>query len=252
MPDGRQETFVGMTETAHRVPDGRRIYAIGDIHGRLDLLQRMHALIGNDLVTLGPREATVVYLGDYVDRGPSSYEVIDCLCRHPLSGVHTICLMGNHEDMMLAFLDGEDDGLWFMNGGDATIRSYGIDDDCFYLDVHEYQNLRRRLSLALPAPHAALLRALKYFHIEGDYLFVHAGVRPGTPLDRQQPRDLMWIRGPFLASSLDHGWCVVHGHTIGRTPELRSNRIAIDTGAVFSGHLTCLVLEGCSRRFLST
>lgn len=246
-----KEACGGMSEV-HRVPDGCRVYAIGDIHGRHDLLRQMHALIGDDLRTLGSRRATVVYLGDYVDRGPSSSEVIDCLCQQPLPGVRTVCLMGNHEDMMLAFLDGEDDGLWFMNGGDATIRSYGIDDDCYYLDENEREALRRRLWLALPAPHSAFLRALKYFHLEGDYLFVHAGVRPGAPLDRQQPRDLMWIRDPFLTSTQDHGWCVVHGHTIGAEPVVRPNRIGIDTGAFFSGRLTCLVLEGGGHRFLST
>jgi serine/threonine protein phosphatase 1 len=237
---------------ASRTAERQRVYVIGDIHGRDDLLAAMHARILADAADADDVERVVVYLGDYVDRGRRSFEVIDRLIAEPLPGFTMVALRGNHEDMMLDFLEGPPDPLWLMNGGLATIASYGVDIDWNDLALSRLDPLRDAFARAVPDSHRAFLDRLRLLHVNGDYLFVHAGVRPGRPLDRQEPRDLMWIRGPFLATDSDFGKRVVHGHTIVARPEVRANRIGIDTGAFHTGRLTCLVLQGESLRFLST
>jgi serine/threonine protein phosphatase 1 len=237
-----------------RVPDGERVYAVGDIHGRDDLLGLLHRAIAEDMrrtpqISL---RTLVVYLGDYIDRGPCAADVLERLIHAPLPGCRSVHLRGNHEDMMLDFLDSGTDALWLANGGGATLASYGIDADIFRTDIETLQRLRLRLQAALPARHLQFLRGLADYCCCGDYFFVHAGVRPGRPLDDQDRHDLTWIRGPFLASNVDFGKRIVHGHTIVTQPEVRTNRIGIDTGACFSGRLTCLVLEHASMRFLHT
>jgi serine/threonine protein phosphatase 1 len=242
--------------THPRVPPGRRVYAIGDIHGRHDLLARLHQRILDDAAKAAASEHApdnvVVYLGDYVDRGPGAREVIEMLIEAPLPGFGRVLLKGNHEDMMLGFLAGPANPLWLFNGGVATASSYGALDLPTMPNDRELEHLRQRLLACLPDRHLEFLTALKTLHVEGDYLFVHAGVRPGTALGDQQERDLMWIRGPFLSAEKDFGKRVVHGHTITTVPDVALNRIGIDTGAYYTGRLTCLVLEDDTLRFLQT
>ena len=173
------------------------------------------------------------------------------LLNEPLNGFERVYLMGNHERMMLDFLDGPPDPVWLFNGGTATLWSYGVGGLSFSSEG-DLDHLRRCLIEAVPTTHRGFLDSLGLSHEEGDYLFVHAGIRPGRPLDRQEARDLLWIRGPFLHSEADFGRRVVHGHTITPEPAVARNRIGIDTGAFFSGRLTCAVIEGAQLRFLHT
>jgi serine/threonine protein phosphatase 1 len=235
-----------------RVPPGRRIYAIGDIHGRADLLNELHQAIAADAQTAGDADRILVYLGDFVDRGRGSSDVLDMLINDPLPGLTAIHLLGNHERMMLDFLKGPPTGLWLFNGGVATLYSYGIGAAAMMLETDGLESLRLDLEAALPATHLRFLNNLRLSHIEGDYCFVHAGLRPGRPLAEQREGDLLWIREPFLDSTDDLGYRVVHGHTIHPEPQVRPNRIGIDTGAVFTHRLTALVLEDDRIRFLHT
>lgn len=237
---------------AAHTPEHTRIYAIGDIHGRVDLLRRLHERIRGDAEGYSGRRV-LVYLGDYVDRGEWSRQVIDLLLDEPLDGFETVRLQGNHEDMMSAFLEDASIGpAWMFNGGDATLFSYGIGAPPDLIGEERVAAMQQDFRGALPAAHRDFLRGLLLQHVEGDYLFVHAGIRPGVAQDDQDPQDLMWIRETFLQSEDDHGSCVVHGHTIVEEPEFHPNRIAIDTGAYFSNTLTCLVLEDAERRIIQT
>ncbi len=237
---------------AAQAPPGARIYAIGDIHGRADLLDRMHDMIRVDALGRRAAEKIVVYLGDYVDRGDDSRGVVDRLIARPLVGFRAVTLRGNHEEFLLRFLDDPEVGpAWLANGGDATLYSYGVDwRETMAED--DWAEVSAAFRAALPADHLAFLAGLALSDIEGDYLFVHAGIRPGVELAAQSPDDLMWIRGEFLGSTADHGRVVVHGHTITDAPDLRDNRIGIDTGAYATGTLTCLVLDGAERQILQT
>ena len=173
------------------------------------------------------------------------------MLNEPLAGFEEIHLKGNHEDFMLQFLD--DPGVgeqWYLNGGDATLASYGVERTVMMEGSNRFFTVRDRLWRKLPVEHLAFLRSLAMYHVEGDYLFVHAGIRPGRPMDKQEAHDLMWIRGEFLSSNADPGCCVVHVHSISPEPEMRRNRIGIDTGAYFTGRLTGLVLDGAERRIL--
>lgn len=237
----------GHADAALQVPEGCAIYAVGDVHGCVTLLDRLQQKILADADAGGARDRVIVYLGDYIDRGPASAGVLDRLIERPLPGFRSVHLCGNHEDYLLRFLADPSVGPnWHFNGGDATLASYGLDPS------RDWSELRSGLARALPTRHRRFLEALALAHVEGDYAFVHAGIRPGLPLDRQQREDLLWIRGEFLRSELRHEKIVVHGHSIVRAPELRANRIGIDTGAYMSGRLTCLVLEGAERRLLSS
>jgi serine/threonine protein phosphatase 1 len=237
------------------VPPGTRVYAVGDCHGCLAALRGLRAAIVADSARAdarGPRarRRVVVYLGDYVDRGPDSRGVVELLIGEPLADFESVHLLGNHELFMRRFLDGEDDtSVWMMNGGPATLRSYGLDPAVPH--GTGASGLRGALTAALPAAHRAFLGGLALSHLEGDYFFAHAGVRPGVPLAEQEADDLLWIREPFLRSTADHGKVVVHGHSTVAEVELRPNRIGIDTGACYGGKLTALVLEGSQHRFLS-
>lgn len=237
--------------TPARTPEGTRIYAIGDIHGRPDLLDDLHDRIRTDADSAAGKRTVVVYLGDYVDRGYGSFDIIDTLARDPLPDFESVYLCGNHEAMFLHFLDGGDDGgIWLRNGGDATVTSYGADDSRGM--AASTDDLRARLNALVPDHHRAFLRDLALHHVAGDYAFVHAGIRPGVPLTDQDPEDLMWIRDEFLDSRADHGFVVVHGHSPARKVAQRGNRIGIDTGACFTGVLTAVVLDGEDVRFLQT
>jgi serine/threonine protein phosphatase 1 len=236
-----------------RVPDGRRVYAVGDIHGRADLLRRLHRAIAEDAAQAGELHRVVVYLGDYVDRGPASSEVIENLLAPALPGFEAVHLKGNHEDMLLRFLDDPEQGeLWLMNGGMETLESYGVEVPAWYRRGRAMETTAAWLRRAMGPRHLRFLSGLRIMHEEGDYLFVHAGVRPDVGLAEQREYDLMWIRDPFLRHPEPFGRIVVHGHTIAPEPEVRANRIGIDTGAYYYGRLTCLVLEGEERRFLQS
>lgn len=232
-----------------RLPPGLRVYAIGDIHGRADLLDRLHDKIEADLST-APEKTAIVYLGDYVDRGPDSHGVIERLVRPRFTGVETVALLGNHEDMLLQFMDAPyGASLWLSNGGDATLASYKVKVPASF---DELLFTQRALLGAMPRHHKQFLASLPEQVQFGDYLFVHAGIKPGLPLDRQSREHMIWIRDVFLNSEVDHGLIVVHGHTIVHEVEWMPNRIGVDTGAYTTGRLTALVLEGAARRLLQT
>ncbi len=237
--------MIALVPAPGRLPPDERIYAIGDVHGCAHRLESLHAAIRADASARPPAHATLVYLGDYVDRGPDTALVLDLLDEGPaLPGAARVLLRGNHEAMMLdACARTASDGqirLWLQNGGIEALASYETDPaDPTWRDC-------------VPARHLALISATELSHRAGDYLFVHAGIRPGVPLDRQDPVDLLWIREPFLSwrgAALEA--MVVHGHTPTPKPELRKHRIGIDTGACFGGELTCLILEGNRMGFVA-
>jgi serine/threonine protein phosphatase 1 len=232
-------------------PDGTRIYAIGDIHGRADLLDLLAGKIAGDLVARPAPNALTVFLGDYVDRGLESRGVLERLASGDFP-TRFIALRGNHEDAMLHFLD-ETAVLqqWVMFGGLTTLASYGVDPG---------EEMRRGGARAvqaaflsrLPQAHRRFLEETQFSTEFGDYFFCHAGVRPHVPLDRQDPGDLMWIRYEFLEYRGDFGKVVVHGHTPHTKVESLENRINLDTHAFKSGVLTAVALEGAERRFIDT
>lgn len=240
-------------ERVYSAPAGTRIYAVGDIHGRVDLLNQLHELIAADMRATDPSRAVIVYVGDYIDRGDSSREVIDLLLADPVDRAEAVHLLGNHEAFMLTFLEDASVGEpWLKNGGDSTVYSYGVGAPRVSDRAQRHQIMRDDLRDKLPADHLEFLRSLKQYHVEGDYAFVHAGIRPGVALEDQVDDDVLWIRGEFLNDKSDHGKCIVHGHTITDDIDVRPNRIGIDTGAYFSGTLSCLVLDGESRAVLQT
>ena len=246
------DRFTGRSRPLPAVPPDQRIYVIGDIHGRADLLTRLQRSIAED-ASDGPAVRRVVYLGDYIDRGLNSKEVIDLLLHDPLTDFERVTLKGNHEDAMLKFLADPAAGPgWFAIGGDATAMSYGVRLASDLPAGDRFQHVREELQRLVPESHKAFLSRLALTHQAGDYFMVHAGVRPGVALADQAPRDLMWIRDDFLQSSADHGKVVVHGHSPGTEPQIRTNRIGLDTTAFATNVLTCLVLEGETKRFLST
>lgn len=231
-----------------RAPPATRIYAVGDIHGRADLLHEMVERIDDDLYRRPVQHAVEVYLGDYIDRGSDSKAVIDILCRR-LVQRNAVCLRGNHEAILEDFLeDPEAVYGWLRLGALSTLASYGVPvpPPTQLTPV----KLHRAFCSTLPRSHVLFLQCLHNVYACGDYLFVHAGIRPGVPLEEQAREDLIWIRDEFLRSTADHGCTVVHGHTPVSYPEIRNNRINIDTGAVFSGRLTCAILEAASVSFL--
>jgi serine/threonine protein phosphatase 1 len=219
-----------------------RIYAIGDVHGRVDLLDATLARIDANLARSSPHRAVHVLLGDYVDRGPSSREVLDRLVER--TRVHrVICLKGNHESYLVEFLHNPSVlGDWRHFGALETLRSYGLNPSA-NPDSAEEHRLARALAAALPAGHRQLLTKLAASFSCGDFFFAHAGVKPGVPLAQQSEHDLLWIRDDFLLSEQDFGKVVVHGHTPVLEPDIRPNRINIDTGAYATGRLTCLMIE---------
>ncbi len=220
-----------------------RLYVIGDIHGRLDLLERAIAAIGRDVGRHGAAALTVT-VGDYIDRGPDSRGVIERLAENPFPTPY-VALKGNHESFLEAFLADPATGLhWRLQGGDETLLSYGVAVD---LSDEEAADLLRA---ALPPGHLRFLQSLKMWHIHRKYFLCHAGVRPGVPLERQDDHDLLWIRDAFLNSTTDFGKVVVHGHTPVAAPDVRPNRINVDTGAFATGRLTCVALDDNGHRFL--
>jgi serine/threonine protein phosphatase 1 len=249
----------GAPSGAAAVPDGRAVYAVGDVHGRLDLLDRLLDRIAADAAA-HPADASrcLVMLGDYIDRGADSRGVVERLLGGVLPELaptlDRVDLMGNHEEAMLDFLDGRSDGQdWLGYGGLETLMSYGVPLKSLPRTPEASDRLREDLAQAVPDAHIDFMRACALSHVEGGYAFVHAGVRPGLPLERQDQRDLLWIRDEFLRSrSPLPGWVVVHGHTICDMPQDAGHRINLDTGAFVSGRLTALVLRRTERRFITT
>jgi len=235
------------------LPDGQLLYAIGDIHGRLDLLGMLLATIEANAAQSRSAQKTLVFLGDYIDRGPDSRGVVEALLDDLPPDFEAHFLKGNHEALLLAFLD---DSLtlqqWLINDAKTTMRSYGVDVRSLEREAASPEVWRGAFVAALPESHRHFFQTLTLMTIFGDYLFVHAGLRPGVPIEAQDERDLIWIRREFLDSTVDFGKFVVHGHTPVARPEVRSNRIDIDTGAVFSGKLTALRLEGNEQSLLQT
>jgi serine/threonine protein phosphatase 1 len=237
---------------AHHVPVGRRVYAIGDIHGRLDLLEILLEAIASDGASRPAAATTMIFLGDLIDRGPDSASVVERLLQFSKAGLDARFLMGNHEEVFLRALKGDLRALRLLIriGGRETIFSYGIGpEDYRNLD---FEDLAALLKEKVPAEHVEFLSSFERWIEVGDYLFVHAGLRPGVALADQSSSDLRWIRDDFLRHRDSFGKLVVHGHSISDEVDVRSNRIGIDTGAFASGRLTALGLEKDSRWFLST
>lgn len=233
-----------------RGPDDTRLYAIGDIHGRLDLLRDMHGRIARDLVARPCPKFRVIHLGDLIDRGPDSAGVIAHLLEFCRDG-DAVCLAGNHDIFMRAFLKEGDSraAAWLSMGGDATVASYGLQPDISF-KPRGLRELRRALAKAVPDSHKAFLDSLPFHERHGDFVFVHAGIKPGKPLKKQKVYDVTTIRDVFLDDTRDHGFVVVHGHTPCDQPEIRPNRINLDTRAYASGVLTCLTIDGGALGFL--
>ncbi len=233
--------------------DATAVYAVGDVHGRLDLLEEIEAAIAADIAATRPVRPVICYLGDYIDRGPASAQVIDRLATPFDDGVTRVFLMGNHEDRMLGFLTAPaaDGPAWLQYGGREALESYGLTVPSLPLAA-DWPRLRDALAAALPPAHLDFLRGLRLAFAWRGYLFVHAGLDPARPMNAQDPRDLMWIREPFLSSDRDWGLRVVHGHVIVDAPVFRANRIGIDTGAYHSGRLTCLVVSDGETRLIQT
>ncbi|OCC25269.1 hypothetical protein MB02_00905 [Croceicoccus estronivorus] len=235
-------------DEAARVPHGQRIYAIGDIHGRLDLLRHLANAIEADAQSAPEMETTVLMLGDLLDRGPDSAGVVDfALDWQKRRRMHI--LMGNHEEMFLnSFTDPGVLSNILRCGGRETLLSYGIDSDNDSLPT--LQHVQAAMDAGIPGKHRKFIASFDDKVEIGDYLFVHAGIEPGLPVEQQKPQSLRWIREPFLSYEEPHSHVIVHGHTIRHQVQLRSNRIGIDTGAYCYGKLTALVLEGSTRRFI--
>jgi serine/threonine protein phosphatase 1 len=232
-------------------PDNLRLYAVGDVHGRLDLLGRLLEQIERDAATAG-KNVLRIFLGDYVDRGPDSSGVIEYLLTLKRQAPDSIFLRGNHEQMMLEFLEKPACyPRWRGLGAEDTLLSYNVSPPIFE-DLGAYQETRQELLNVLPVAHRTFLGETRISYASGDYLFVHAGIRPGVFLADQKVQDLLWIRDEFLSSKLSFEKFVVHGHSPTGKPEVRSNRIGIDTRAFKTGVLTALCLDGTGRRFLNT
>ncbi len=233
--------------------EGRRIYAIGDIHGCLELLDAMVARVRADLAARPHEAPLVVFLGDYVDRGPEVRATVERLMALRDDPLPTRFLLGNHDSYVRAYLEDPD---WFDRtyhwlhramGGNETLASYGVPG----ASEAEPQATHDAFIAAFPAEHLAFLDSCELGFRIGGYFFAHAGIRPGVPLDRQDRDDLIWIREPFLSSTADLRVKVVHGHTIVPQVEHRVNRIAADTGAFRTGILSCVVLEGAETALLT-
>jgi serine/threonine protein phosphatase 1 len=229
------------------IPDGERVYAVGDVHGCADLLDQLLARIDADDRARDPARTTIVFLGDLVDRGPASAAVIERLRKLAAERPDTRFLLGNHEEVFLESLKGEPKALrmFCRIGGRETIMSYGLDAADY--DRMDYEELHAAMRVRVPAEHQAFLETFEDMVTIGDYVFVHAGVRPGTDLTAQRGADLRWIRNPFLDHDRALDKMVVHGHTISAGLDEQVHRIGVDTGAYETGVLTALGLEGTAR-----
>jgi serine/threonine protein phosphatase 1 len=237
---------------AYRVPDGERVYAIGDIHGRLDLLNRLIDTIDADDAARGPARTQLIFLGDLVDRGADSCGVVDRVKRLAADGRPVRVLMGNHEEVFLKAAKGDRAAMRFLArmGGESTVLSYGVSQADY--DACDFGELADLFARRVPPDHVAFVESFENQVQVGDYVFVHAGIRPHVAMADQKGADLRWIRGDFLSYRGDHGVMVVHGHTVTDDVDEQPNRIGIDTGAFASGRLTAIGLEGEDRWYLAT
>ncbi len=230
-------------------PPGMRIYAVGDIHGRYDLLTEMHRRIMAEILRDRPDDWRIIYLGDYIDRGPASRQVLNFLSGSIATEPRVMAIAGNHDIGFLAFLDQpQASGIFANYGGDATARSYGVD-----IDFSSREGLMRghaELVKAVPEEHKHLLHTLKLSVTLGDFFFSHAGIRPGVPLEEQSSGDLVWIRECFRDYRELHPKLIVHGHTPVPAPEIMPNRVNLDTGAYYTGRLTGMMFEGKQKRLM--
>jgi serine/threonine protein phosphatase 1 len=236
----------------HFVAPGQRRYAIGDIHGRYDLLNQLIAMIEADNEARGPADTRLLFLGDYVDRGPESRQVIEAMMELDIGDDRVIFLGGNHEEVLLATAEGNRRAaaLFHRLGGRETLLSYGAGAQDY--DHADPAGLVDLLRVHVPGHHLQWMRGLRDCYREGDYLFVHAGMRPGIAIEDQKSSDMRWIRSEFLDHPASHGPLVIHGHSVTSRIDERPNRIGIDTGAYASGVLTAVGLEANQRWFLQT
>jgi serine/threonine protein phosphatase 1 len=239
-------------DSAPAGPKKHRAYVIGDVHGCDELLARLLSRIREEIADEQPPKVSIIFLGDTVDRGPASADVVERLRKLSLPGASVHFIMGNHEEVMLKVLEGDAALLrsWLRFGGAETLRSYGVEPR----EVRSMrgEELASRLKQAIPEDHRQFLASFADSISFGDYVFVHAGIRPGIDLSEQAQSDLRWIREPFLQDTSDRGFIVVHGHTISNTVEVSPNRIGIDTGAFCTGTLTALAIEGRNRWLIQT
>jgi serine/threonine protein phosphatase 1 len=233
-------------------PRGHRAYAIGDVHGCLDLLNRLLARIEAEIAHGPKRKTSIIFLGDLIDRGEASSQVVERLRTYSPPGASAHFIMGNHEEVLLRLIAGEAELLksWLRFGGAETLRSYGIDPAT--LAGLPDEAITERLRQSIPPEHIDFLTSFADSISFGGYLFVHAGIRPGIDLSEQSQTDLRWIREPFLGDTGDRGFIVVHGHTISNEVEMTANRIGIDTGAYCTGTLSALAVEGPKRWLIQT
>ena len=231
---------------------GHRAYVVGDVHGRLDLLEALLGKIHSDIEARPPLDTVLVFVGDLIDRGPDSAGVVERLRTYQHPGIRPVFLLGNHEEVLLRIVAGDASVIpgWLKFGGAQTFRSYGGDSG--QLERLPDTEAIAAVRAAVPQDHVDFLGGFSDTFRFGDYLFVHAGIRPGVPLEEQRQADLRWIREPFLYDDTDHGFVVVHGHTIAHEVQEKANRIGIDTGAFATGILTALGIEGTDRWFIDT
>ena len=259
-----KDLSVATVQRISRAPVGERIYAIGDIHGRCDLLERLIGQIEEDCADLpAGMKATIIFLGDYIDRGLQSRAVIDFLISDRLERFNTIFLMGNHEEALLRFLDDASFGKqWTRYGGAETLYSYGFNppNSRASLASHEamaaaaqaWEKVWTGFRQSIPHDHIEFFQTLRPYHVAGDYLFVHAGMRPNVPLNEQTQRDMLWIRDEFLDDDRPFDHVIVHGHTPTEDIHRDNRRIGLDTGAFISGKLTAVKLQDEQVSFLFT
>jgi serine/threonine protein phosphatase 1 len=233
-------------------PRGYRAYAVGDIHGRIDLLEQLLAKIHANLQQQPAAKTLLVFVGDLIDRGPSSAQVIERLRCYRRDGIKPVFLLGNHEEVLLRIIHGDSSVVdsWLKFGGLQCLQSYGV--TLARIRGRSADQVTELVQATVPREHVEFLESFSDSCRFGDYLFVHAGIRPGVAVEHQSQADLRWIREPFLFDETDHGFVVVHGHTISEEVEERPNRIGIDTGAYRSGVLTALAIEGAERWLIDT
>lgn len=244
--------FKGNTPVKPDCPADSRIYCIGDIHGRADLLQQVHDKILEDAASYNGTKI-IIYLGDYIDRGEHSRQVIELLLTRPLPGFDSIYLRGNHEQTLLDFLiEAEVAHSWFNYGGLQTLVSYGVRYNKIPTSKNDLLALQNDLKERIPDGHISFFRKTRFFHSCGSYYFVHAGVKPQIALELQRPEEQLWIRDAFIEHTKPFEKIIVHGHTISDKPDFQHNRIGLDTGAYLSGKLSCLVLENDTQRVIQS
>ncbi|MEM1105055.1 MAG: metallophosphoesterase family protein [Pseudomonadota bacterium] len=246
-------TPAGGIHRESKMPQDTRVYAVGDVHGRVDLLRKLMEMIAEDAAAGEESRVVLIFLGDYVDRGFKSKDVIDFLLSDALAPYETYCLKGNHEAAFETFLSDSAFGpQWARFGGAETLMSYGIQPPRAKTQPGSWEAVCRELNRALPDPHRSFLGSLSLYATLGDYVFVHAGLRPGVPLQDQAERDILWIRDEFLNDERAFDRVVVHGHTPVETPYRDHRRIAVDTGAYLTGKLTAARFIGDRVTFLTT